>query len=77
MAGLAATADGGGYWMTTENGTVYAFGDATGGPVQPHDLGGLQAGGMVGTASGRGYWLVDLAGFVHPSGDAVLYPLNP
>ncbi len=30
-AGLAATADGGGYWLITSGGTVYAYGDATGG----------------------------------------------
>ncbi len=77
MAGLSTTADGDGYWMTTEDGTVYAFGNATGGDVQPHDLGGLPASGIVGTASGHGYWLVDLGGFVHASGDAELYPLNP
>jgi Concanavalin A-like lectin/glucanases superfamily len=30
-AGLAVTADGGGYWLITTSGTVYAYGDATGG----------------------------------------------
>jgi len=30
-AGLAVTADGGGYWLITASGTVYAYGDATGG----------------------------------------------
>jgi hypothetical protein len=30
-AGLAVTADGGGYWLITSTGTVYAYGDATGG----------------------------------------------
>ena len=30
-AGLAVAADGGGYWPITASGTVYAYGDATGG----------------------------------------------
>ena len=30
-AGLAVTADGRGYWLITASGTVYAYGDATGG----------------------------------------------
>jgi hypothetical protein len=30
-AGLAAAPDGGGYWLITSGGTVYAYGDATGG----------------------------------------------
>ena len=66
--------------MTTADGSVYAFGDATGDPSpgqpQAHDLGGLDATGIVSTPTDFGYWLVDEGGFVHPTGNAVLYPLN-
>jgi hypothetical protein len=30
-AGLASTSDGGGYWLVTSAGAVYAYGDATSG----------------------------------------------
>jgi hypothetical protein len=70
---MATNSTGDGYWMTTEDGTVYAFGDATGGAVQPHDLSGFEATGIVSTPDGGGYWIVDDGGYVHPSGDAALY----
>jgi hypothetical protein len=64
-------------WDDDRTGTVCAFGAVSGGPVQPHDLGGSPASGILGTVTGQGYWLVDLRGFVHGLGDAVTYPANP
>jgi hypothetical protein len=74
MMGIAATPDGRGYWMTTQDGSVYAFGDATGGHPKRHDLNGLGAAGIVSTPSGFGYWLINWAPEFFTFGDAVTYP---
>ncbi len=77
MTSLAATSDGGGYWMATEDGSVYAFGDATGGSPLTHDLGGNIATGLVSSPSGLGYWMVDTSVNIYTYGNATSYPLNP
>jgi hypothetical protein len=66
LAGVAATASGGGYWTVTPSGSVRAFGDA---PV----LGSSPRGEVVdiaATHSGRGYVLALTDGGVLAFGDA-------
>ena len=72
--GMAATPDGGGYWVVTNLGQVYPFGDAP-------SLGGISSStklnapivGMAATSDGKGYWLVGADGGVFRFGDAKFY----
>ncbi|MGO9910397.1 MAG: fibronectin type III domain-containing protein, partial [Acidimicrobiales bacterium] len=72
---LAASPDGGGWWVLNPNGTVSTFGDAKnyGSTVSR----GLRLSeppvGITATADGRGYWIVSAAGGVYPFGDAKSY----
>jgi len=79
---LVATPDGGGYWIATSTGGVYAFGDA-------HYYGSMSGQalnapivGMAATPSGNGYWLVASDGGIFSYGDAGFFgsagalPLN-
>jgi hypothetical protein len=82
VVGMAATPDGGGYWLTDALGDVSAHGDAT--------LYGSLAGDplnapithIVATPDGKGYWLVAADGGTFTFGDAHFYgsmggkPLN-
>ncbi|HEY5109208.1 MAG TPA: hypothetical protein VII96_06315 [Acidimicrobiales bacterium] len=67
---MAATADGGGYWMVGLNGGVFSFGDAR----YFGSAGGSYIGtgfiGMVPTADGLGYWIPNDAGGLFVYGDA-------
>ena len=67
---IAATPDGGGYWVASSTGGVYAFGDA-------HSYGSMSGAalnapvvGMAATPSGQGYWLVASDGGIFTFGDA-------
>jgi len=67
---MAATPDGGGYWLVASDGGVFAFGDAafhgsTG--ATPLDAPIV---GMAATPDGGGYWLVASDGGVFAFGDA-------
>jgi hypothetical protein len=67
---IAATPTGRGYWLTSADGAVRAFGDAgaLGGPASaPNE----PVVGMAATQSGTGYWLVTADGSVFAFGDAV------
>ncbi len=73
IVGIAATQDGGGYWMAAADGGVFSFGDA-------HfygSAGGLRLNkpivGMAPTPDGGGYWLVASDGGIFRFGDAVFY----
>jgi hypothetical protein len=79
---MVATPDGGGYWLASSNGGVFAFGDA-----QFHDsMAGQPLSApivaMASTADGGGYWLVGSDGGIFAFGDAGYYgsmgghPLN-
>jgi hypothetical protein len=57
-----------GYWMLTDAGEVFAFGDAGRHPGAP--VGAAKAVDLEPTPSGQGYWVVDDAGVVHRFGDA-------
>jgi hypothetical protein len=63
ITGVAATADGAGYWAVNSRGTVFAFGDAANLPPIPHThrIIGIVA------APGGGYWLYTARGNVYPS----------
>ena len=73
VVGMAATSDGGGYWLVASDGGVFTFGDA-------HFYGSMGAThlnqpivGMVATPDGGGYWLVAADGGVFSFGDATYY----
>ena len=74
ITGIAATPSDNGYWLTTEDGTVYPFGSATGLFPTDHDFGGLPVSGIAANPTGLGYWLVDLDADVQATGDASTYP---
>jgi hypothetical protein len=80
--GIASTPDGGGYWIATANGGVFAFGDAN----FYNSLSGITLAkpivGIAATPDGHGYWLVASDGGIFAFGDAGYYgsmgghPLN-
>jgi len=68
VVGLAASPDGGGYWLVARDGHIFPFGDAKDyGPA--HKL-APDIVGMATTPDGRGYWLVGSRGEVYAYGDA-------
>ena len=73
VVGMARTADGGGYWITTSDGDVFPFGDA----VSYGSLTNVSLNqpivGMAATADGKGYWLVASDGGIFSFGDAVFH----
>jgi hypothetical protein len=73
IVGMAATPDGGGYWLVASDGGVFAFGDAafygsTGSLVLNKPITGMES-----TRDGKGYWLVASDGGVFAFGDAQYY----
>jgi hypothetical protein len=70
---MAATPDGGGYWLVGSDGGIFAFGDAS----FHGSTGTLHLNrpivGMAATPDGHGYWLVASDGGVFAFGDAVFY----
>jgi len=82
IVGMAATADGRGYWNTAADGGIFAFGDAAfHGSMGGHPL-NLPVVGMAATPGGGGYWEVASDGGIFAFGDAPFYgsmgghPLN-
>ncbi len=71
--GMAATPDGGGYWLVASDGGVFSYGDAGfygsagGTPLNKPVV------GMAATPRGGGYWLVASDGGVFSYGDAGFY----
>jgi len=73
VAAMAATADGRGYWLATNNGVVKAYGTAASyGPAQGLSL-SKPIVHMESTPSGHGYWLVASDGGIFSLGDALFY----
>jgi hypothetical protein len=73
VVGMAATPDGGGYWIARSDGAVSAFGDAA-------DFGSMFGQalnkpivGIAATHDGGGYWLVASDGGIFSFGDAQFY----
>ena len=67
---LAATPDGGGYWVASSTGGVYPFGDARSyGSMSGRALNSPIV-GLAATHSGNGYWLVASDGGIFNFGDA-------
>jgi L,D-transpeptidase catalytic domain len=82
VVGIAGTASGEGYWLTTADGQVHAFGDAGFYGDLTGQLLNQPIVGMAATARGEGYWLVAADGGLFAFGDAGFYgsmgglPLN-
>jgi len=73
VVGLAATPDGGGYWMADASGGVRAFGDATYfGSMAGQSL-NSPINHIVATPDGDGYWLVAADGGIFTFGDAPFF----
>ena len=70
-SGMAATPDGGGYWLVASDGGIFSYGDA----VFFGSAGSLRLNapvvGMAATPDGAGYWLVASDGGIFSYGDAV------
>jgi len=70
VVGMAATPDGGGYWLVASDGGIFSFGDAgffgSTGAIQLAQ----PVVGMAATPDGGGYWLVASDGGVFSFGDA-------
>ena len=69
VAGMAATADGKGYWVVGSGGRVWAYGDAAQNPAQrrPHPIIGIVA------SPGGGFWLYTAYGNVWGSSGTAWY----
>ena len=70
---MAATPDGGGYWLVASDGGIFSFGDAkfygsTGAIHLNQPIVGMAA-----TPDGAGYWLVASDGGIFTFGDATFY----
>ena len=73
VVGIAATADGKGYWEVASDGGIFSFGDAAfygsmGATILNRPVVGIAA-----TADGKGYWEVASDGGIFSFGDAVSY----
>ncbi len=70
VVAAAATADTAGYWLVTQAGNVYNFGDAPWLGSTAHLSLSSPVVGFAADPSGKGYWLVTRAGNVYNFGDA-------
>jgi len=73
IVGMAATPDGGGYWLVAADGGIFSFGDA----AFFGSVGSLRINapvvGMAGTPDGGGYWMVARDGGIFSYGDAAFF----
>jgi hypothetical protein len=73
VVGVAATPDGGGYWLVASDGGIFDYGDAgfygSTGAIHLND----PIVGMSATPDGKGYWLAASDGGVFTYGDAGFY----
>ena len=74
IVGMVPSSDGGGYFMVSSDGGVFAFGDAHFAGSCP-GIGGCQgsAVSVIPDASGHGYWVTTSTGNVYAFGDAPYY----
>ena len=68
--GIAATRDGGGYWVVSDDGSVDSFGDAVSRGDMSHTVLNQSMVGMAPTPDGGGYWLDAADGGVFAFGNA-------
>jgi hypothetical protein len=70
--GMAATPDGGGYWLVASDGGVFSFGDADfyGSVPGQGIVTQVPVDGIVATPDGDGYWVVGRDGALYAYGDA-------
>jgi len=61
VMGIAATADGKGYWLGADDGSVFTFGDAAYFGANAAAVPTPAIAAIVATSDGRGYWLLDPA----------------
>jgi hypothetical protein len=73
FVGIAATADGNGYWLLRADGLVKAYGDAQWYGNQSTNGLATPLVGITATLDGKGYWVVTAGGGVYAFGDAKLY----
>ena len=73
VVGMAATPDGGGYWLVAADGGVFSFGDARFWGSTGHIVLNKPVVGIAATPDGGGYWLVAADGGVFSFGDATFY----
>jgi hypothetical protein len=72
IVGMAATPDGGGYWLVASDGGVFSLGDAgyhgsvPGQGIDSH----APVEGIVASPSGGGYWILGRDGALYSYGDA-------
>jgi hypothetical protein len=73
IVGMAATPDGGGYWLVASDGGVFTFGDAAffGSLPGIHVSPNKPVVGLTATADGKGYVMTGADGGVYTFGDAV------
>jgi hypothetical protein len=73
IVGMAATADGAGYWLVASDGGIFSYGDAkfygSTGAIHLNQ----PIVGMASTSDGAGYWLVASDGGIFTFGDAKFY----
>ena len=73
VVGMAATADGRGYWLVASDGGIFNYGDAN----YDGSMGGKKLNdpivGMAATPDGGGYWTVASDGGIFTFGDAQFY----
>ena len=73
IVGMAATPDGGGYWLVASDGGIFSYGDAQ----FYGSTGSIRLNkpivGMASTPDGKGYWLVASDGGIFTYGDAQFY----
>ena len=70
IVGMAATADGRGYWLVASDGGVFTFGDLGFHGCLAADPLNSPIVGMAATPEGKGYWLVTSDGTIRSFGDA-------
>ena len=72
IVGMAATPDGGGYWLVASDGGVFSFGDAGfyGSVPGQGIVAQVPVEGIVATPDGGGYWIVGKDGALYAYGDA-------
>jgi N-acetylmuramoyl-L-alanine amidase len=70
VVGMAATPDGGGYWLVASDGGIFTFGDASFYGSTGNIALNRPVVGMAATADGKGYWLVASDGGIFTFGDA-------